>query len=462
MKSHQPMTMPNRTKTLLLIYPANRKRKGFLANRDTKYQPLSLGIIAALTPTDWKVKIIDENFRDFRFYEADLVGLTTFSSSATRAYEIAALYREKGIKTVLGGIHASMMPDEAAQHVDCVVTGEAESVWPKLIADFEAGSLQKRYKGNLLPMENAVKPRRDLFHPGYVFASIQTTRGCPFDCNFCSVSAFNGRHYRMRPIEEVLDELEQIPQQNVFFLDDNIVGTSKAHQERAIELFRKIVERGIKKDWISQASLNLADNPEVLRWAAKSGARMIFIGVETELPDALVESNKRINMKMGVDSYERVFAKMHKFGIASIAGFMFGWDSDTPQTIQQRVDYIRRSSADSFQTTIVTPLPGTRLFTKLESEGRFINHNFPTDWQLFDYGDLVFEPKLMSHPEFSEAFKSALQQIYEPSHLRRKFFKSWYNLGSFTTAYWSYMSNWNYRNMHIQDGKQVKNWFLKT
>lgn len=455
------MNTPARNRTLLLIYPANRKRKGFLANRDTKYQPLSLGIIAALTPPNWKVKIIDENFRPFKYYEADLVGLTAFSSTATRAYEIASIYRQKGVPTVLGGIHASMKPEEAAQQVDCVVTGEAESVWPKLIADFEAGKMQKRYDGSLLPMNNACQPRRDLFHPGYVFASIQTTRGCPFDCNFCSVSAFNGRHYRMRPINEVLDELESIPQKNVFFLDDNIVGTSRAHQERAIELFRKIVERGIKKDWISQASLNLADNPEVLKWAAKSGARMIFIGVETELPDALIESNKRINMRMGIDSYETVFAKMHKFGIASIAGFMFGWDSDTPATIQKRVEYIRRSSADSIQTTIVTPLPGTRLFTKLEAEGRFINRNFPEDWQLFDYGDLVYRPKLMSHDEFSDAFKSALQQIYEPKHLQRKFFKSWYNLGSFSTAYWSYMSNWNYRNMHIQDGKKVKNWFLK-
>ena len=454
-------TKMDNKKTLLLIYPANRKRKGFLANRDTKYQPLSLGIIAALTPPDWKVKIIDENFREFRYYKADFVGLTAFSSTATRAYEIAAIYRQKGIPTVIGGIHASMVPDEAIQHVDCVVVGEAESIWGTVIRDFEAGKLQKIYKGDLLEMKNAVKPRRDLFHPGYVFASIQTTRGCPFDCNFCSVSAFNGRHYRMRPIDEVLDELQEIPQRNIFFLDDNIVGTSKIHQERAIELFRKIVERGIKKDWISQASLNLADNPEVLKWAAKSGCRMIFIGVETELPAALKESNKRINMKMGVDSYEKVFAKLHKYGIASIAGFMFGWDSDTPETIQQRVNYIRHSGADSFQTTIVTPLPGTRLFDKLAGEQRLLCNNFPADWQLFDYGDLVYQPKKMSHPEFSQSFTEALRQIYEPGHLKWKFIKSWFNLGSFSTAYWCYMSNWNYRNMHIQDGRKVKNWFLE-
>ena len=152
--------------TLLLIYPANQLRKGFLANRDTKYQPLSLGIIAALTPSHWRVKIIDENFRAFRYYPADLVGLTAFSSTATRAYEIASVYREKGTPVVIGGIHASMMPDEALQFADSVVVGEAESVWGKVISDFEQGQLQPLYSGQLLHMKNSPRPRRDLFNTG--------------------------------------------------------------------------------------------------------------------------------------------------------------------------------------------------------------------------------------------------------------------------------------------------------
>ncbi len=446
--------------TLLLIYSANQLRKGFLANRDTKYQPLSLGIIAALTPSHWRVKIIDENFRAFRYYPADLVGLTAFSSTATRAYEIASVYREKGTPVVIGGIHASMMPDEALQFADSVVVGEAESVWGKVISDFEQGQLQPLYSGQLLDMKNSPRPRRDLFHPGYVFGSIQTSRGCPFDCSFCSVSAFNGRHYRMRPIDDVLDELAEIPQHNVFFLDDNIVGTSKAHQERAVELFRKMTEKGIRKDWISQASLNLADNPEVLKWAARSGCKMIFIGVETEQEDGLNESDKRINLKMGVSSYEKVFRKVHRHGIAVIAGFMFGWDTDTPARIQSRVNYIRNSHADSIQSTFVTPLPGTRLFKKLMDEDRFTHKDFPADWQRFDYGDMVFSLPLMQREEFLETMQSALRQIYEPSYLKRKFFRSWWELRSFTTAYWCYMSNWNYRNMYIQDGRRVRNRFL--
>ena len=218
----------------MLINPANKSGSGFIINKDTRYQPLSLGIIAALTPPDWKVKIIDENFRDFRYYEADFVGFTAFSSTVSRAYELAQIYRERGIKTVIGGIHVSMCPDEASRFVDSVVIGEAESVWLQVIRDFEAGTLRPVYKGSLTDLIRSPRPRRDLFHPAYIFASIQTTRGCPMNCDFCSVTAFNGSHYRYRPIDEVIDEMAEIPQKNIFILDDNIVGNNAKAQARAI------------------------------------------------------------------------------------------------------------------------------------------------------------------------------------------------------------------------------------
>ena len=195
---------------------------------------------------------------------------------------LAKIYREKGIPTVIGGIHASMCPEEAGRFVDCVVTGEAESVWPKVIEDYSNGLLQKRYTGALTDLIKSPKPRRELFHPGYIFASIQTTRGCPMNCDFCSVTAFNGSHYRYRPIDEVIDEMEEIPQRNIFILDDNIVGNTTKAQARAIELFKAMIAGGIKKNWIGQASLNVADNEEVLKYAAESGCRMLFIGIESE------------------------------------------------------------------------------------------------------------------------------------------------------------------------------------
>ncbi|HNW72928.1 MAG TPA: radical SAM protein [Bacteroidales bacterium] len=452
--------MNSKKKTLLLINPANKSGSGFIINKDTRYQPLSLGIIAALTPPDWKVKIIDENFRDFRYYEADFVGFTAFSSTVSRAYELAQIYRERGIKTVIGGIHVSMCPDEASRFVDSVVIGEAESVWLQVIRDFEAGTLRPVYKGSLTDLIRSPRPRRDLFHPAYIFASIQTTRGCPMNCDFCSVTAFNGSHYRYRPIDEVIDEMAEIPQKNIFILDDNIVGNNAKAQARAIELFRAMIDRGIRKDWIGQASLNVADNEDVLKYAAKSGCRMLFIGIESEQEDQLSGANKRLNLRMGVNSYDHVFDKMHKYGIAVIAGFIFGWENDTPERIDHRVAFTHRCHADSIQTTLLTPLPGTRLFERMQREGILVLNNFPDDWKHYGYESLVFRPATMDRIEMQEYIFKAFDKVYEPGFLKRRMLKSWWRTGSFITAYWSYMSNWNYRSMAFGNIKRPKNWLM--
>lgn len=452
--------MNSKKKTLLLINPANKSGSGFIVNKDTRYQPLSLGIIAALTPPDWKVKIIDENFRDFRYYEADFVGFTAFSSTVSRAYELAQIYRERGIKTVIGGIHVSMCPDEASRFVDSVVIGEAESVWLQVIRDFEAGTLRPVYKGSLTDLIRSPRPRRDLFHPAYIFASIQTTRGCPMNCDFCSVTAFNGSHYRYRPIDEVIDEMAEIPQKNIFILDDNIVGNNAKAQARAIELFRAMIDRGIRKDWIGQASLNVADNEDVLKYAAKSGCRMLFIGIESEQEDQLSGANKRLNLRMGVNSYDHVFDKMHKYGIAVIAGFIFGWENDTPERIDHRVAFTRRCHADSIQTTLLTPLPGTRLFERMQREGILVLNNFPDDWKHYGYESLVFKPATMDRIEMQEYIFKAFDKVYEPGFLKRRMLKSWWRTGSFITAYWSYMSNWNYRSMAFGNIRRPKNWLM--
>ncbi|MDD4553589.1 MAG: radical SAM protein [Bacteroidales bacterium] len=452
--------MNSKKKTLLLINPANKSGSGFIINKDTRYQPLSLGIIAALTPPDWKVKIIDENFRDFRYYEADFVGFTAFSSTVSRAYELAQIYRERGIKTVIGGIHVSMCPDEASRFVDSVVIGEAESVWLQVIRDFEAGTLRPVYKGSLTDLIRSPRPRRDLFHPAYIFASIQTTRGCPMNCDFCSVTAFNGSHYRDRPIDEVIDEMAEIPQKNIFILDDNIVGNNAKAQARAIELFRAMIDRGIRKDWIGQASLNVADNEDVLKYAAKSGCRMLFIGIESEQEDQLSGANKRLNLRMGVNSYDHVFDKMHKYGIAVIAGFIFGWENDTPERIDHRVAFTHRCHADSIQTTLLTPLPGTRLFERMQREGILVLNNFPDDWKHYGYESLVFRPATMDRIEMQEYIFKAFDKVYEPGFLKRRMLKSWWRTGSFITAYWSYMSNWNYRSMAFGNIKRPKNWLM--
>ena len=435
------------SKKLLLLNPVNPSRIGLTVNLSSRFPPLGLGIVAALTPDDWKVEIVDENFESFEYKEADLVGLTAFTAAATRAYEIASLYRDRGIPTILGGIHTSMLPEETLQYVDTIVVGEAEGVWAKVIADFEAGKLQRIYRGEWLDLKEMPIPRHDLFHPGYIFSSIQSARGCPMNCEFCSVTAFNGRRYRQRPVEEVLDELETVYQKRVFFVDDNIIGYGKQAAERAMDLFKGIIERRIKKDWFCQASMNFADNEYVLEYAAKSGCRMVFLGVEAENTDSLEEVNKKLNLRMGVDTYEEAFRRINRHGIAVLGAFIYGMDSDTPEALRHRTDYILNSSVDVMQTTYLTPLPGTRLFGKLQDEDRLLFTNFPADWDHYDMTEVTHKQLSMEPQELANAMSESIHRLYNRLSIWRKFAKTWRATRSFTTAMWAYSSNINYRSV---------------
>jgi radical SAM superfamily enzyme YgiQ (UPF0313 family) len=440
-------------KTLLLINPANQLRPGFLINRATRNQPLSLGIIAALTPSDWKIKLIDENFRAFQYYEADLVGITAFTSTAPRAYEIAAMYRQKGIPVVMGGIHASMVPEESMHYVDTVVQGEAEPVWEHVIRDFEAGKLQRFYQSTFAREIVQPRPRRDLFHPGYICAGIQTTRGCPLNCSFCSVSAFNGMHYRFRPVEDVLDELEEVPQRFVFFIDDNIIGHSRESKERARQLFEGIIRRGIKKIWLSQSSINFADDPELLKLAYRSGCRMIFLGIEAENEDQLKEANKKLNLSRGADMYRQIFRNIQKQGIGVIAGLIFGWDSDTPEAIRNRARFAIHCGADSFQISVLTPLPGTGLFRKVQEENRLLYRNFPEDWQRYDYFEPTIQHPVMETQSLDRQIDKAKRRIFSRRHIMWSIVKTFLKTGSRNATMLLGFNYWHYRNIFLKGNR---------
>jgi radical SAM superfamily enzyme YgiQ (UPF0313 family) len=434
-------------KKLLLINPLNSGTKGLITHKQVIYPPLGLGIIATLTPDDWEVELLDENFDDFEYKDADLVALTALTSSVTRAYEIASYYREKGITTVIGGIHASMMLGEAIKFVDAVVIGEVESVWPSLIEDFEKGEIKKNYTGILLSMENAVKPQRDLFHRDYNFASIQTTRGCPMSCDFCSVHTFNGNSYRLRPVDEVLDELETLEHNLVYFVDDNLIGYGKRSQQRAIELFKGIIERGIKIDWFCSASMNFADNEEVLKYAAESGCRMVLLGIESERIEQLQDMNKKLNAKMGIDSYDKVFNKIHKHGIAVLGAFIYGLQTDTPESMAARTDYINTASIDTVQATILTPLPGTRLFNSMIKEGKIILNDYPNDWQYYHFSKVVFKHDIMAPEVISKEIEKNWEKLYNVKTLKKKFMRTLKQTKSPIAGIWSYGSNLQYYNL---------------
>jgi radical SAM superfamily enzyme YgiQ (UPF0313 family) len=439
--------MSQAKKRLILINPMNEDRKGFAIDRSSRYPPLGLGIVAALTPKDWYIRIIDENFQRFKFREADLVGITSFTSTAPRAYDIAKVYRDKGIPVVMGGIHASMMPDEAAKFADTVVTGEAEGIWSKLIEDFLSGNLQKRYKGELLELTSQPVPRHDLFHPAYIFDSVQTSRGCPFNCEFCTVSAFNGSHFRERPIDEVIRELETIQRRNIFFVDDNICGYGKRSRERAIALFKEMIDRGMNKRWFSQASLNFADDDELLHYAAKSGCRLILIGIEVEKEEGLQEFNKQMNLKRGPASFRSSFRKIQKHGITVLGTFIYGLDSDLKEDLRRRTDFIVGCGLDAIQTSILTPMPGTEVYKKILRENRLEMNSFPKDWQHYHACDVVFRPKNMSAQTLADEMTNCYHRVYSRHAIYWRFLKTLMRTKNFGASFWSFMSNTHYRNI---------------
>ncbi len=411
-------------------------------------------MIAGLTPDYWDIELIDENFDAFEYRDADLVGITVLTSAAYRAYEIADIYRKKGIKVILGGIHVSMMVDEAEQYADTVVIGEAEGVWNTVIDDFTNNRLKKRYYGELSELNHSATPRRDLFHKSYSYANIQTTRGCPMSCDFCSVHTFNGSKYRQRPVNEVLDEIETIENDKLFIIDDNLIGYTKQSAERAVELFKGMINRGIKKDWYCQASLNIADNEEVLKYAAESGCRMILIGIESEKIDQLQETNKKMNIKIGIDHYEEAFQKIHKHGISVLGALVFGLDSDSKEDIQNRARFAIDSGIDAMQATIVTPLPGTSLFKRLEKEDRLLYTNFPKDWERYHFHEVSHKPIKMTSDELMVAMDECWSTMWDAKTVYRKMLKTLKQTKNAKAATWAFASNTERHNLAF--GKKKK------
>ena len=263
---------------LLLINPSNplvtlANVRESRWNRFRVWKPLGLMLLAGLTPRDWEIAIVDENL-DVPDYTSmprpDLVGITAFTSQAPRAYELARAFRASGVPVVIGGIHATMCPDEAGRFADAVVKGEAERIWPEVLADVRAGTLRQVYAGPRAAMDGIPPARHDLVGPGYFFGSIQTTRGCPLNCSFCSVSAFNGNRYRHRPIDEVVREFRAIREKYVLVVDDNLIGTRTEQLARAKDLFRAMIRARLRKRWIGQVTVNMADDEELLKLAARS------------------------------------------------------------------------------------------------------------------------------------------------------------------------------------------------
>lgn len=369
-----------RKKKLLLIHPRPKFFK-----EPIPFPPLWAAYLAALTPSNWEIVFIDENLEKFNFCDADLVGISTLTPTANRAYELTKVYKKDGKAVVLGGIHASMLPEEALEFCDAVVIGEAEAVWPHVIKDFENGELKKKYWGKRVSLDSLPTPRRDIFKKRYLVETLQTSRGCPMNCDFCSVTAFQGHTYRTRSLEEVLKEIKLLKGRYVFFTDDNLIGYSNESRNRTIDLFKAMVDQRVNKVWAAQVSINFAVDDEVLFYAARSGCRGVLIGFESISQNTLRKMNKSVNVKY-VEHYERFIEKIHKFGISILGNIIVGNDGEKAEIFEESAKFFSSVKLDALTASLPIPYPGTRLFNRLNIEKRIIYDNFPEDWDKYFLG----------------------------------------------------------------------------
>ncbi len=387
------------------------------ASEDSTYLPrMGLGVLMARTPRDVDVVYTDEIVRPFDLdhdvKDVDLVGISVDSKTARRSYEIAAAYRKRGRKVILGGIHPSACPQEGLEHADSVVVGEADVIWPQVLKDFQAGQLRKLYRPELPDLAEMPAPRRDLFRSKkYIpFTVVQTMRGCPYPCEFCSVSTANGKTFRFRPVDNVIRELETL-NKLIMFADDNVM----IHRGYSTELFRRMAP--LKKHWIGQCSLATVRRIDNVALMAKSGCRGLFIGFES-IDDATVRHTEKPQNRPG--EYREVVRMLHDHGISVWGSFVFGFDTDTPNVFDRTVEEAIRMKLTMASFGILTPYPGTPLYERLGREGRLTDER----WWLrenHDAGSPYFHPKGMSREQLREGWVRAWKHFYTPTSIAKRF-----------------------------------------
>lgn len=404
---------------LLLIQPAqldpNRERIKF---KQSISYPIALVTLAALTPPDIEITIKNECVDEIDLdIDVDLVGITGYTSQISRGYQLADAFRKRGVTVIMGGIHVSLNPGEAEHHADSIVIGEAEGLWQKVIDDFQNKRLKKHYKLPHYPdMSTLLIPRYDLvdrskyISPPTVKSNlipIQTARGCPYNCDFCSVVQFLGRKFRMKPIPNVLKEIETCKSDYLFFSDDNVIGNIF----RAKEFFKAITPLNVK--WMGQFPSTIGRHPELINLAAKSGCFLLFVGFETIVPQSLEEVGKSFNQRQ---NYAELVQRIIDAGITPFGSFAFGFDHDDPGVFDRTLEFFEKTGMPLASFFILTPLPGTVLYNRLSDENRIIDHN----WHNYDLSRVVFQPALMSPEELQERYWEAFATFYSRRNIVKR------------------------------------------
>ncbi|HEX9883225.1 MAG TPA: radical SAM protein [Desulfobaccales bacterium] len=398
---------------ILLVQPKSTGYVGQVSKSGKAgFARVTLTTIAALTPPQHEVVIHDARLGDPDYDgDWDLVGFTGMTCEIPHVYQMADEFRKRGKTVVIGGYHATALPEEAAKHADIVVLGEGEGVWPQILLELEnGGAKQSNYQNpDMIEMRDMAIPRRELLNRNMytVFSTLQATRGCPFDCDYCAVTKFFGRSYRWRPVEEVVAEITNQPDKRWMFLDDNLIGNVKY----AKELFRALIPLGIT--WGAQASFNLTKDAELMDLYAAGGGRFVFIGFESISAEALKSVGKGINRP---EEYVAGIRQLHSRGITIMGSFMFGLDGDDLGVFKRTVDFVNATKIDVVLYHILTPFPGTRLYEEMDRQGRIHDR----DWSHYDACQSVIHPQGMTSEELQNGWYWAVRETYKlPNILRR-------------------------------------------
>jgi radical SAM superfamily enzyme YgiQ (UPF0313 family) len=367
---------------------------------------ITLSLIAAMTPSEHEVEVCEEVYGDIIDFDGDydLIGISIMSQTSLRGYVIANEFKQRDKIVIFGGIHASVMPEEALMYGDAVVIGEAEGgLWEKVLTDVQNNKLQPFYKLDKLPdLQEHIFPRRDLIKCSsgkFQLAPIESTRGCPYNCNFCSVSRFFGKKQRHKVIKDIIKDAESCPQKVLFFVDDNIALDRKF----ALELFREMIP--LKKIWVGQASINLSKDEELMKMAHKAGCRGLLIGFESMTDAGLSSYRKTLKT---VEENVQAIRRLRNNGILVMASLVFGLDTDTEEVFKVSQEFLAKSKPAFFQACVMTPYPGTPVFDQLKREGRILTDN----WSKYDTKKIVIAPKNMSIESFHNGYDEIRKSIY--------------------------------------------------
>ncbi|MBN1937031.1 MAG: radical SAM protein [Anaerolineae bacterium] len=404
---------------LTLIKPNIGRLEHSLFVDEARMEPLQLGVLAALTPPDVDVILYDDRIEPILYDEpADLVAITVETFTARRAYEIADEYRARGVPVIMGGMHATLLPGEVAQHADSVYTGDAETLWGRVIADARQGELKPRYNAPAGPPQPGTLTRRDLFKgKGYLpLTLLQFSRGCRFRCEFCAVSEYFGHTQYCRCVDEMAQEIRAQGRRHLFFVDDNLL----ADHQAAKALFRALIP--LKVRWVSQGSIDMTGDCELMSLMAQSGCLGHVIGFESLDPANLRAMGKAPNLLGGFERYEAQLETLRHYGLQTWAAFTLGHDHDTVESIEATMQWALEKKFAFAAYNVLMPYPNTPLYRRLQAEGRLL---YDGKWWLhpeYRFNYAAFKPRLMSADELTEAgFRCRVKYNSAGSILRRAF-----------------------------------------